>query len=201
MKPWLLGLALLALTNSLLAAAGDPQKGQQIASQVCAACHGPDGNSFLAVNPNLAGQHPDYLVKQIKNFKSGDRKNPVMAGMVASLSDEDIKNVAAYYSAQAPKSGAAKDANGVEMGRKLFRGGNPGTGIAACAGCHSPNGAGIPSQYPRLAGQHAEYTAAQLKAFRGNERANDPNNMMRAIAARMTDKEIDAVAQYISALK
>ncbi|MSQ59810.1 MAG: cytochrome c4 [Betaproteobacteria bacterium] len=201
MKPCILGLSLLALANCALAAAGDLQKGQQIASQVCAACHGPDGNSFLGINPHLAGQHADYLVKQIKNYKSGDRKTTVMAGMVSPLSDEDIKNVAAYFSTQTPKGAGTKDANGVEMGRKLYRGGNPGTGVAACAGCHSPNGAGIPAQYPRLAGQHAEYVTAQLKAFRGNERANDPNNMMRAIAARMTDKEIEAVAQYISALK
>ncbi len=200
MNPWIFGLALLALTNSVLAAAGEPRKGQQIASQVCAACHGTDGNSFLSANPNLAGQHADYLVKQLKNYKSGGRTNPVMTGMVATLSDDDIKNVSAYFSAQAPKGAGAKDANAVELGRKIFRGGNTGTGVAACAGCHSPNGAGIPAQYPRLAGQHAEYTVTQLKAFRGSERANDPNNMMRAIAARMTDKEIEAVAQYISAL-
>ena len=201
MKPWILGMSLLALTNFVLAAPGDPQKGQQIASQVCAACHGTDGNSLLSANPILAGQHSAYLVKQLKNYKSGDRKNPVMTGMVATLSDEDIKNVAAYFSAQAPKGASATDAHAVERGRKLFRGGNTGTGVAACAGCHSPNGAGIPTQYPRLAGQHAEYTATQLKAFRGNERANDPNNMMRTIAARMTDKEIEAVAEYISGLR
>ncbi len=201
MKPWILGLSMLALTSSVPAAGDDPAKGQQIASQICAACHGTDGNSFLSANPNLAGQHSGYIVKQLKNYKSGDRKNPVMAGMVAALSDDDVKNVAAYFSSQAPKGGSAKDASSVELGRKVFRGGNVSTGVAACAGCHSPNGAGIPAQYPRLAGQHAEYTVTQLKAFRGNERSNDPNNMMRAVAARMTDKEIESVAQYIGGLK
>lgn len=201
MKPWIFGLFVLALTSSVAAAGDDPAKGQQIASQVCAACHGTDGNSFLSANPNLAGQHSGYIVKQLKNYKSGDRKNPVMAGMVAALSDDDVKNVAAYFSSQAPKGGSAKDASSVELGRKVFRGGNVSTGVAACAGCHSPNGAGIPAQYPRLAGQHAEYTVTQLKAFRGNERSNDPNNMMRAVAARMTDKEIESVAQYIGGLK
>jgi cytochrome c553 len=180
---------------------GDPAKAQPIAGQLCAACHGADGNSPLPMNPSLAGQHPEYLFKQLNEFKSGSRNNAVMMGMVAGLSAEDMRNLAAYYSAQKPGESAAKDKDLVAQGRKLFRGGNLATGVAACAGCHSPNGAGIPSQYPRLAGQHPEYVTTQLKAFRAGERANDVNNMMRAAAARLTDKEIAAVAEYLSGLR
>ena len=180
---------------------GDPAKAQPIAGQLCAACHGADGNSPLPMNPSLAGQHPEYLFKQLNEFKSGSRNNAVMMGIVAGLSAEDMHNLAAYYSAQKPGESAAKDKDLVGQGRKLFRGGNLATGVAACAGCHSPNGAGIPSQYPRLAGQHPEYVTTQLKAFRAGERANDVNNMMRAVAARLTDKEIAAVAEYLSGLR
>ena len=180
---------------------GDPAKAQPIAGQLCAACHGADGNSPLPMNPSLAGQHPEYLFKQLNEFKSGSRNNAVMMGMVAGLSAEDMRNLAAYYSAQKPGESAAKDKDLVTKGRKLFRGGNLATGVAACAGCHSPNGAGIPSQYPRLAGQHPEYVTTQLKAFRAGERANDVNNMMRAVAARLTDKEIASVAEYLSGLR
>jgi len=180
---------------------GDPAKAQPIAGQLCAACHGADGNSPLPMNPSLAGQHPEYLFKQLNEFKSGSRNNAVMMGMVAGLSAEDMRNLAAYYSAQKPGESAAKDKDLVAQGRKLFRGGNLATGVAACAGCHSPNGAGIPSQYPRLAGQHPEYVATQLKAFRAGERANDVNNIMRAVAARLTDKEIASVAEYLTGLR
>jgi cytochrome c553 len=181
-------------------AAGDPAKGQAIVNQVCAACHGVDGNSPLSLNPSLAGQHPEYLLKQLTEFKSGARNNPVMAGMVANLSLDDMRNLAAYYSAQIPKQMGAKDKDLVAQGRKLYRGGNPSNSVAACAGCHSPNGTGIPAQYPRLASQHADYVAAQLKAFRAGDRANDPNQMMRATAAKLTDKEIAALAEYITGL-
>ena len=180
---------------------GDPAKAQPIAGQLCAACHGADGNSPLPMNPSLAGQHPEYLFKQLNEFKSGSRNNAVMMGMVAGLSAEDMRNLAAYYSAQKPGESAAKDKDLVAQGRKLFRGGNLATGVAACASCHSPNGAGIPSQYPRLAGQHPEYVATQLKAFRAGERANDVNNIMRAVAARLTDKEIASVAEYLTGLR
>lgn len=195
----LFSLALICVTSSH--AAGDPAKGQSIASQVCVACHGIDGNSPLAMNPNLAGQHPEYLAKQLLNYKSGDRANPIMAGMVAGLSTEDMKDVAAYYSAQRPRPLAARDRELIAQGRKLYRAGNAQTGLAACSGCHLPNGAGIPAQYPRLAGQHREYLVAQLKAFRSGERANDPNNMMRAVAARLTDTDIAALAEYLSGLQ
>ena len=181
-------------------AAGDPAKAQAIVNQVCAACHGVDGNSPLSANPSLAGQHSEYLLKQLTEFRSGARSNPVMTGMVANLSPDDMRNLAAYYSAQIPKQMGAKDKDLVAQGRKLYRGGNPSNNVAACAGCHSPNGSGIPAQYPRLASQHADYVAAQLKSFRAGDRANDPNQMMRATAIKLTDKEIAALAEYISGL-
>jgi cytochrome c553 len=181
-------------------AADDPAKVQVIVNQVCAACHGVDGNSPLAANPSLAGQHPEYLLKQLMEFKSGARSNPVMAGMVANLSADEMRNLAAYYSSQIPQQLGAKDKDLVAQGRKLYRGGDSSKNVAACAGCHSPNGSGIPAQYPRLASQHADYVATQLKAFRAGDRANDPNQMMRATAVKLTDKEIAALAEYISGL-
>jgi cytochrome c553 len=194
-------VAFISVTSAVAADFGDPAKAQPIANRICAACHGADGNSPLPMNPSLAGQHPEYLFKQLNEFKSGSRNNAVMMGMVAGVSAEDMRNLAAYYAAQKPSGTAAKDKDLVAQGRKLFRGGNVATGVAACAGCHSPNGAGIPSQYPRLAGQHPEYLVAQLKAFRAGERANNSSNMMRAVAARLTDKEIAAVAEYLSGLR
>jgi len=194
-------VALISVTPAVAADFGDPTKAQPIASQICAACHGADGNSPLPINPSLAGQHPEYLFRQLNEFKSGSRNNAVMMGMAAGLSTEDMRNLAAYYAAQKPNETAAKDKELVAQGRMLFRGGNVASGVAACAGCHSPNGAGIPSQYPRLAGQHPEYLVAQLKAFRAGERANSSSNMMRAVAARLTDKEIAAVAEYLSGLR
>ena len=191
-------VALISITSAH--AAGDPAKGQAIVGKVCAACHGFDGNSFLPANPSLAGQHEEYLLKQLTEFKSGTRSNPVMAGMVANLSADDMRHLAAYYASQTPKQMAAKDKDLVAQGRKLYRGGNAANGVAACAGCHSPNGVGIPAQYPRLASQHADYVAAQLKAFRAGDRANDPNQMMRSTAVKLTDKEIAALAEYISGL-
>jgi cytochrome c553 len=180
---------------------GDAAKGQAIASGICAACHGPDGNSLITANPVLAGQHPEYLYKQLANYKSGQRKNPIMSLQVATLSDDDMRNLAAWFASQKPRTGVARDAGLVNAGRKLYRGGNSANGVAACAGCHSPNGAGIAIQYPRVKGQHPEYTVAQLKAFRAGERANDPNAMMRGVAARLSDKEMEALAEYIAGLK
>lgn len=190
--------ALISITSAH--AAGDSAKGQAIVGKVCAACHGFDGNSFLPANPSVAGQHEEYLFKQLTEFKSGARNSPVMVPMVANLSNDDMRNLAAYYSAQAPKQMGAKDKDLVAQGRKLYRGGNAANGVAACAGCHSPNGAGIPAQYPRLASQHADYVAAQLKAFRTGDRANDLNQVMRSTAMKLTDKEIAALAEYISGL-
>ena len=194
-------VASVFVTPAVAAEFGDPAKAEGIANQLCTACHGADGNSLLPLNPRLAGQHPEYLFKQLNEFKSGRRNNAVMTGMVAGLSEDDMRNLAAYYSAQKPAETAAKDKDLVAQGRKLFRGGNLASSVMACAGCHSPNGAGIPSQYPRLAGQHPEYIVAQLKSFRAGERANDSNNMMRKVAARLTDVEIAAVAEYLSGLR
>lgn len=180
----------------------DSAKGQKIASQVCVACHGADGNSAAPANPHLAGQHAEYIAKQLHDFKANkDRKNPVMMGMATPLSPDDIRDVSAYYAGQKPKPAAAKDKELVVLGQKIYRGGNAATGVPACAACHGPNGAGIPAQYPRLAGQFPEYTAAQLRAFRSEERANDANKMMRGVAARMTDREILAVSEYLAGLR
>jgi cytochrome c553 len=152
-------------------AAGDAAKGAAIATTVCAACHGPDGNSAIPMYPKLAGQFPEYITKQLKNFKAGERKNPIMSGMVVTLTAEDTENIGAYFSAQAPKNGTA-----------------------------NPNGAGIPVQFPRLSGQHADYISAQLKTFRTGERANDAAKMMRMVSARLSDQDIAAVADYIQGL-
>ncbi len=182
--------------------APDAARGQKIAAQVCAACHGADGNSALAGNPNLAGQHSAYVVKQLTEFKANkERKNPVMMGMATPLSAEDMRDVAAYFASQKPKGGSAKNKDLVAAGQKIYRGGNSATGVPACSACHGPNGSGIPAQYPRIAGQLADYTTAQLKAFRAGERSNDPNQMMRMAAGRMTDAEIAAVAEYIAGLR
>ncbi len=184
---------------------GNASKGQKIAGKVCAGCHNPDGNSIIPSNPILAGQHAEYITKQLLNFKSQDnkpaeRKSPVMAAMVVSLSAEDMKNIGAYYTLQKPNPGAAKDKVLAEQGEKIYRGGNIESGVPACASCHSPNGVGIPPYYPRLAGQHAEYTVAQLRAFRTEQRANDVNSVMRGIVTRMSEKEMQAVAEFISGL-
>jgi len=193
----------ISLDNSIVN--GDPNKGKEIASKVCAGCHNADGNSIIPSNPILAGQHPEYITKQLLNFKSQDnkpaeRKSPVMAAMVAPLSAEDMKNIGAYYAQQKPTPGAAKDKELAEQGKKIYRGGNIESGLPACSGCHSPNGSGIPPHYPRLAGQHAVYTAAQLRAFRTEQRANDTNNVMREIVSRMSEKEMEAVAEFIRGL-
>lgn len=182
-------------------AKADLAKGQA-ASITCAACHGGDGNSAIAINPSLAGQHAQYITKQLMNFKSGERNNAIMKGMVAVLAtDEDMKNVAAYYAAQKPRPGIARDQALVDAGQKIYRGGDVAAGIPACAGCHSPSGAGIPAQYPRLAGQMKEYTLAQLKAFKAGERANDNAAMMRTIAGKLSDKQMEALAEYVSGLQ
>ena len=177
----------------------DLAKGEAKYTAVCAACHGADGNSGTPANPKLAGQHPQYLVKQLQEFKSGKRNNAVMKGFASDLSDEDIKNVAAWLAAQKAKPGFAKDKELVMLGERIFRGGIPDRQIAACAGCHSPNGAGIPAQYPRLSGQHADYTASQLVALRDGARKNSAQ--MSQVAAKMNDREIKAVADYIGGLR
>jgi cytochrome c553 len=184
----------------------DPARAQQTATQVCAACHGADGKSPTAENPHLAGQVAEYTTKQLMNFKAvdgkqADRANPIMAGMVANLTPEDMRNLGAYYAAQAPKAGVARNTETLELGQQIFRGGIVSQGIPACSGCHGATGAGMPAQYPRLAGQHSEYLEAQLNAWRSGARANDPGKMMRTIAAKMSDAQIKAVADYIAGLR
>jgi cytochrome c553 len=166
---------------------------------VCAACHGADGNSGTPANPKIAQQHPEYLVKQLQEFKSGKRPSPIMQGFAAQLSDADMKNIAAFLAAKKNKAGFAKDKELVALGERIYRGGIANRQIAACAGCHSPNGAGIPAQYPRLGGQHADYTAAQLVAFRDGARKN--SLQMTQVAAKLNDREIRAVADYIAGLR
>jgi cytochrome c553 len=188
------------------AQAQDAAKAQQIAGQVCAACHAADGNSVAAANPKIAGQIPEYLHKQLADFKGQGGKKPVresaiMTPMVANLSDADMKNLAAYYSGQQVKPAPASEKDLAALGQKLWRGGNAATGVPACAGCHGPAGAGIPAQYPRLSGQFSEYIAAQLRLFRDGARVNDPNGMMRGVAARMSEREIRAVAEYAAGLR
>ena len=191
------GLALAVVSTYALAE--EKQTAEQIVTTVCAACHAPDGNSVVTVNPKLAGQHPEYLQKQLTEFKSGKRANAVMSGMAASLSDEDMKNLATYFSAKTPTLGAAKTNGKGSLGEKIYRGGIAKTNVPACASCHGAAGAGLPKQFPRLAGQHADYTLAQMKTFRTGERANAP--MMMAIATKMTDAEMAAVADYIQGLR
>ncbi len=170
-------------------------------SVACAACHGQDGNSINAEWPVLAGQHANYIVNALKTFKTGERNNPLMSGQAAMLTEQDMNDLAAYFSAQTPAGGTADAALAVS-GERLYRGGNPKTGVSACAACHGPTGTGNgPAGYPRLAGQHAAYTTAQLNAFRSGQRKTDASQMMRNIAALMTDEEIKAVASYIQGLR
>src|SRR6185369_3152400 len=169
------------------------------ATAVCAACHTFDGNRGTPAYPILQGQHPEYLAKQLAEFKGGKRKNPIMQGMAAALSEDDMKNVAAFYAGKSAKPGFAKNKEFATLGEKIYRGGIAERQIAACAGCHSPTGAGIPSQYPRLAGQHSDYTQAQLLAFRDGVRTNSPQ--MKDVTAKLNDHEIKAVADYIAGLR
>lgn len=187
-------------------AKADPAKGKAIAETVCVACHGADGNSAAAANPHLAGQVEEYLYKQLRDFKAADgkpaaRNNAIMAGMVAALSDDDMRNLAAWFAAQKAKPAVARDQSKIALGQQLWRQGDFKKGIPACAGCHGPAGAGMPAQYPKLAGQFPEYTETQLKAFRVEERGNDPERMMRTIAAKMSDVEIKAVSEYAAGLR
>jgi cytochrome c553 len=199
------GLLVAALAAPAMAAEGaapakaDPAKGQATATAVCGACHTYDGSRGSPANPILQGQHPEYLVKQLTEFKSGKRDNAIMKGFASGLSDEDMKNVAAFYAGKSAKPGFAKNKATVALGEKIYRGGIADRKVPACSGCHGPSGAGIPSQYPRLAGQHADYTEAQLLAFRGGVRKN--NAQMTGVAAGMTEADIKAVSDYIAGLR
>lgn len=204
LSSWQISIALLVTgcwINPLLAV-GNIEAGKQ-KSAVCAPCHNIDGNSVNPVWPKIAGQQQAYLVKQLKDYKLGEtgpRFDPQMIGMVANLSPQDMEDLAAYFSTQAPTSNKAV-VDYVKLGEKIYRGGNPLTGVAACTACHGPKGAGNRlAKYPRISGQHADYTEAQLKAFRDKKRRNDINGIMQDIAKRMTDEEIKAVSQYMAGL-
>jgi len=201
MNKWLVSVpVVMALAAGAAQAAGDPEAGKQKAAP-CAACHGMDGNSPNPIWPKLAGQHPSYIEKQIHDFKTGERKDPLMTPQAALLpTDQDVADVAAFFAAQTQSTGIAK-AEAVELGGALYRGGNMASGVAACSGCHGPAGMGNPlANFPRISGQHADYIAKSLKDFRDGNRANDVNSMMRGVAARMTDEEIAAVSQFIQGL-
>lgn len=198
--------AVFAADHAAALPKADPAKGQQIVSTVCVACHNADGNSTIPVNPKLAGQHAEYLLKQMKNFKGDggkppERVNAIMNAMVLAYSEEQMRDIAAYFAGQKRKEEMAKNRETVEYGQKLYRAGDQAKGLPACAGCHGPTGAGIPAQFPRINGQWAEYTEVQLKNFRTGERANDPNKMMRMVAIKMTDAEIKAVSDYVAGLR
>jgi len=192
-------LALSSLTVAAQDKKADLAKGEASYGAVCAACHGADGNSGTPENPKLAGQHPQYLVKQLHEFKSGKRDNAIMKGFAGTLSDDDMTNIAFWLASKQAKPGFAKDKDLVALSERIYRGGVAQRKIAACAGCHSPNGAGIPSQYPGLGGQHADYIKSQLVAFRDGVRANSVP--MRDVAARLNDREIRAVSDYIAGLR
>ncbi len=180
--------------------AGDPQRGQEL-SQACAACHQADGNSINPEWPKLAGQHPKYSVKQLQDYKSGRRENALMAGQVAGLDEQDMHDLSAYFAEQQITSATA-DEDVVERGEQIYRGGVPSQNVAACIACHGPNGNGNPeAMFPAVAGQHAQYSADQLRYFRSGERANDNGRMMRAVAQNMTDADIEAVSQYMAGLQ
>ena len=174
---------------------------KKIINNLCIACHAIDGNSVVTVNPKLAGQHAAYITKQLNNFKSGLRENVVMAGMVANLTEEDMINLGHYFSEQNILLSSAIE-NGVgSLGENIFRAGIKNKGVAACASCHGPSGHGIPDKYPRLNAQHSEYTLAQLNSFRLELRKNDPAGVMRTIAQKLTEQEMQSVADYIQGLR
>jgi len=194
-----LAAAFIGLMPNLLLAQGDAAAGQA-KSALCGSCHGVDGNSPLAMNPKLAGQSARYMVKQLQDFKSGARAGAIMASMVLSLSDQDMEDIAAWYSSQQPTIQGA-DPESIELAERLYRAGNSEIAVAACSACHSPTGKGnAPAGFPSLSGQHAEYTLQQLKDFRSGVRQNDGGEMMRTVVERLTDKELEALASYVSGL-
>jgi cytochrome c553 len=201
-KVLMIALATLAVTSSasvLAEVKGDAAAGKQKAAP-CAACHGADGNSAVATYPKLAGQQASYIAKQLQNFKEDKRVDPIMGAQAKPLSEQDMADLAAYYESQTAKEGQG-DQTKVALGEAIYKGGNIGNGVAACASCHGPTGEGnAAAKFPQIAGQHADYTKKQLNAFKKAERANDAGNMMRNIAEGMTDEEIDAVAEYIAGL-
>ena len=216
-RPTLIAAALA--TGAVFAAdpppPGDAAKGRAVATQgiaakgvpACATCHGPDGNSVAPDNPKLAGQFPEYMTKQLMNFTPGkdnkpaERPSNIMSGFAGGLTPDQMRDVSAFYASQKLVPEKARNKSTIELGQQIFRAGIADKSIPACAGCHGPTGAGVPIQYPVIAGQYAEYIEAQLKAFRSGARANDPNRMMRTTASRLSDLEIKAVADYIAGLR
>jgi cytochrome c553 len=195
----LLGLGLAAGLTVQADAAGNAAAGKN-KSMVCQACHGADGNGGAdPLWPRLAGQNPDYIAKQLKDFKSGARKDPIMIGMVAALSDADMQDLGAFFGSLKPKAGAVKDAALAKQGEKLFRGGNAANGIAACMSCHGPTGSGVPPRFPRVAGQNQPYTTKQLLAFKSGARTNDAETMTRVVF-KMTDQELKAASEFMASL-
>ena len=189
------------ISNIAIAATIEHKTPPQSVTNVCAACHAIDGNSAITANPKLAGQHPEYLYKQLTNFKSGERANAVMSGMAGMLSDADMHAVAEYFSKQTLNLGQAKKNGTGSLGEKIYRAGIQANSVPACASCHGPAGDGLPVKYPRLGGQHTEYVLNQLRQFRLGARANDEAKVMRTIAAKLTDQEMEAVADYIQGLR
>lgn len=207
MKQWVILAALVGLSAPWCVTAappkGDPEKGRQVASQVCLACHGVDGNGTEPTNPEfpkLAGKQPEYLLKQLKDFKSGKRKNEVMAGMVANLTPDDMANLSLYYAGQNARPGTVKIPALVAMGKKIYLDGNPDAGVPACAGCHEADALGY-GFFPHLAGQHAEYTFLQLKRFNTGDRDNDKGLAMQSVTSKMTEQEMRAVAEYLAGVQ
>ncbi len=193
-------MLLSSLTTPAVNAAGDIEAGKA-KSAVCAACHGVDGNSSNATWPSLAGQHAGYLVKQLEDFKSGDRPDPTMQGMAMLLNEQDMMNVAAYYESQKMKP-VAFDGEMLELGENIYRGGITDASVAACMSCHAPTGLGNgPAGWPALRSQHPQYLVSQLNKFKAGTRANDAGLMMRNVAKRMSDKEIEAVSNYIAGIQ
>ncbi len=197
---WLMSVAILTFVQTA-SAQGDAAAGAGKVA-ICATCHGPGGNSQIPMNPSLAGQNANYLIKQLTEYQTGERQNATMTAMSANLSEQDIADIAAYYASQERQiAGAQPDELSLELGETLYRAGNDDISVAACTACHSPGGQGNgPAGFPALSGQHAEYTLSQLKAFRAGERNNDLNGMMRTVVERLTDPELEALANYIAGL-
>lgn len=199
-KYYLTVISLFMLVSGYsFAAGGDPAKGKTL-TQTCAVCHSADGNSVSPIWPKLAGQHASYIVKQLNDFKEGRRVNAQMTPMVAPLSGQDMEDLAAYFASQKTTLGSAKPEL-IETGQLIYRAGDSLTGVPACMACHGPAGFGNPgASYPSLRGQHAQYTATQLKMFKSEERNNDENNIMQMITGSMTNAQIEAVSEYIQGL-
>ena len=200
-------LGMTAVAHAQDAVKADPARGEALYTSgdasrnilACVSCHGAAGSSTISQYPTLARQHGPYLFKQLNDFKSGKRADPVMSPIAKGMTDEDIRNVAAYLEAQEMKPASARNKDTVEFGKVIYRSGIPEKKVPACAACHGPTGSGIPAQYARLGGQHQDYTAQQLVKFRARERGNSEE--MVTIARRMTDDEIKAVSDYIAGLR